>query len=102
MDISMIQVPYMMGDERQGKGPLRLVHAGAEKLVTAKGVAVVVERVERGEPFRDSGNAALIVGKRLASTVQQAIEAGRLPFVFAGGCDASAGVVSGFNHTHIA
>ena len=98
MDVSMIQVPYMMGDERQGKGPLRLVQAGAEKLVTAKGVAVAVERVERGEPFRDSGNAALIVGKRLASTVQQAIEAGRLPFVFAGGCDASAGVVSGFSH----
>ena len=36
----MIQVPYMMGDERQGKGPLRLVEARAEKLVTAKGVAV--------------------------------------------------------------
>ena len=98
MDVSMIQVPYVMGDERQGKGPLRLVEAGADKLVTAKGVVVAVERVERGEPFRDSGNAALIVGKRLASTVQQAIEAGRLPFVFAGGCDASAGVVSGFDH----
>lgn len=23
MDVSMIQVPYMMGDERQGKGPPR-------------------------------------------------------------------------------
>jgi arginase len=91
----------MMGDERQGKGPLRLVQAGAEKLVTAKGIAVAVERVERGEPFRDSGNAALIVGKRLASTVQQAIEDGRLPLVFAAGCDASAGVVSGFNHGQI-
>jgi len=101
MDVSIIQVPYMMGDERQGKGPLRLVQAGAEKLVAAKGVAVALERVERGEPFRDSGNAALIVGKRLASTVQQAIEAGRLPLVFAGGCDASAGVVSGFNHRQI-
>ncbi len=86
-DKSLIQVPYMMGDERQGKGPLRLVQAGAEKLVASKGVAVAVERVDRGEPFRDSGNASLTVCKRLASAVQQAVEAGRLPFVLAGGCD---------------
>jgi hypothetical protein len=38
MDVYLIQVPYMMGDERQGKGPLRLVQAGAEKLVASKGV----------------------------------------------------------------
>ena len=100
MDVSLIQVPYMMGDERQGKGPPRLVQAGAEKLVTAKGVAVAVERVDRGEPFCDSGSASLTVGKRLASTIQQVIEAGQLPFVFAGGCDASAGVLSGFDHRH--
>ena len=101
MDVSIIQVPYMMGDERQGKGPLRLVQAGAEKLVTAKRIAVAVERVERGKPFRDSGNAALTVGKRLACTVQQAVEAGRLPIVLAGGCDANAGVVSGVNDRRI-
>jgi arginase len=100
MDVSLIQVPYMMGDERQGKGPLRLVQAGAEKLVASKGVAVAVERVDRGEPFRDSGNASLTVCKRLASAVQQAVEAGRLPFVLAGGCDASAGILAGLNHVN--
>lgn len=98
MNVSLIQVPYMMGDERQGKGPLRIVQAGAEKLATAKGVAVTVERVDRGEPFRDSANASLIVCKRLAATTQKVIEAGRLPIVLAGGCDASAGALSGFDH----
>jgi len=98
MNVSLIQVPYMMGDERQGKGPLRIVQAGAEKLAAAKGVAVAVERVDRGEPFRDSGSASLIVCKRLAATTQKVIEAGRLPFVLAGGCDASAGALSGFDH----
>jgi len=47
MDVSLIQVPYMMGDERQGKGSERLVQAGAERIVAAKSVAVTVER---GEP----------------------------------------------------
>lgn len=98
MDVSLIQVPYMMGDERQGKGPQRLVQAGADKLVAAKGVAVTVERVDRGEPFRDSGSASLTVCKRLASIVRQAVKAGRLPFVLAGGCDASKGVLAGFDH----
>lgn len=98
MDISLIEVPYMMGDERHGKGPRRLVHAGAEKLITAKGVAVNVERVDREGPFCDSGSASLAVCKRLASIVRQSTEAGRFPLVLAGSCDASKGVLSGFDH----
>lgn len=90
----------MMGDERQGssKGPQRLVQAGAKKLVADKGVAVTVERVDRGEPFRDSGSASLAVGKRLAPVVRRAIEAGQFPLVLAGGCDVSRGILSGFDH----
>jgi len=98
--VSLIQVPYTMGDERPGtsKGPERLVQAGATKLVTSKGVAVTVERVDRGEPFRDSGNASLAVSKRLAVIVRQAIEAEQFPLLLAGGCDVSKGILSGFDH----
>ncbi len=100
MDICLIQVPYTMGDERPGssKGPERLVQAGATKLVTSKGVAVTVEQVDRGESFRDSGNASLVVGKRLAPIVRQAIESKQFPLVLAGGCDVSKGILSGFDH----
>jgi arginase len=100
MDVSLIQVPYMMGDERQGEGPERLVQAGAERVIATKGIAVTMERVDRSEPFRDSGNASLVVGKKVAASVRRAVDAGRLPFVLAGGCDASAGILSGFDHTH--
>lgn len=99
MDVALIQVPFMMGDERRGKGPQRLMEAGAARLVAAKGVGVNVERVDRDGPFHDSGNASLLVCKRLALVVRQAIEAGRVPLVLAGGCDASKGVLSGFDHT---
>jgi len=100
MDICLIQVPYTMGDERPGssKGPERLVQAGATKLVTSKGVAVTIEQVDRGESFRDSGNASLVVGKRLAPIVRQAIESKQFPLVLAGGCDVSKGILSGFDH----
>src|SRR5580700_10566185 len=43
MHVALIQVPYMMGDERQGKGPGRLMQTGAEKLIATKGVPVTVE-----------------------------------------------------------
>jgi arginase len=62
------------------------------------GVAVTVERVDRGEPFRDSGDASLVVSKRLASIVRRAIEANQLPVVLAGGCAVSKGILSGFDH----
>lgn len=100
MQISLILVPYMMGDERQGKGPGRLVQAGAESLMAAKGVSVTVERVDRDGPFRDSGSASLAVGRRLASTVRQSVSAGRLPVVLAGGCDASAGILAGLERAN--
>jgi hypothetical protein len=63
--VSLIQVSYILGDERLGpsKGSQCLVRAGAEKLLAAKSVAVSMERVDRGEPFRDSGNASLAVGQ---------------------------------------
>jgi arginase len=91
MDVSLIQVPYMT---------LRIVQTGAEKLVAAKGIGVTVKRIDRGEPFRDSGNASLVVGRKIAATVRHTIEEGRLPFVLAGGCDVSAGILSGFDHAH--
>src|SRR5450759_2613052 len=100
MDICLIQVPYTMGDERPGssRGPERLLQAGANKLIAAMGVAGTVERVDRSEPFRDSGNASLVVGKRLASIVRQATEAKQFPLVLAGSCDVSKFILSGFDH----
>lgn len=100
MQICLIQVPYMIGDDRHGasQGPQRFLEAGADKRLAAAGIAVTVERVERGEPFRDSASASLAVSKRLAGAVRQAIAAGRLPLVLAGSCDVSKGVLSGFDH----
>ena len=62
------------------------------------GVAVTVERVDRGEPFRDSGNASLVVGKQVTSIVRQATEAKLFPLVLGGSCDVSKFILSGFAH----
>jgi arginase len=95
--VSLIQVPYMSGDDRQGgsKGSGRLIEAGAGELVAA----AVVERVERGAPFRDSASASLAVNKRVARAVWEAVLDGERPLVLAGSCDACLGVLGGFDHS---
>jgi arginase family enzyme len=85
MQVCLIQVPYMIGDEHHGasKGPRRYVRA-AEKLLAAREVVVTVERTERGGPFRDSPSASLAVNKQLAPIVRQSVAAGQLPLVLSG------------------
>src|ERR1019366_5845422 len=82
------------------KGPQCLVRAGAEKMLAAKSVAVSMERVDRGEPFRDSGNASLAVGQATRTRCPASHRGGAVSLVLAGGCDASKGILSGFDHGH--
>ena len=94
MDVSLIQVPYMLGDPEHpaAEGPRRYLEGGAEGLLTARGHSVTVERVERDEV------GAIAVGKALAPVVRRSVAAGRLPLVLAGSCDAALGVLAGFDH----
>jgi arginase len=82
-------------------GPPRYLEGGATDILSARGHRITVELVERSEAglFPDAPSAAVAVSKTLAPTVARAIEAGRLPIVLAGSCDASLGVLAGFDHT---
>lgn len=101
-DVALVQVPYMLGDERHGAaaGPAKYVKGGATELLRAKGLDVAVEQVERrgGAPFPDGPAASLAVNLELAEVVRRAIAAQGLPLVLAGSCDASLGVLAGFDH----
>jgi arginase len=100
MDVRLIQVPYHAGDDRIGssQGPRRMLEAGADELFAARGLAVNVERIDRGEPFRDTAASAARVNKKLADRVRRAVDAGQLPVVLSGSCNSSMGVLAGFEH----
>jgi arginase family enzyme len=85
-EVCLIQVPYMIGDERHGasKGPRSFVEARAQALLGDRGLGVRLAEVERGEPFRDSASASLAVSRQLAAVMGRAVEAGRRPLVMAG------------------
>src|ERR671938_1719407 len=99
--ISLIQVPYHAGDERHGssQGPRRLVDAGAIDLLRAHDLAVAVECVDRGTPFRDTASSAAAVNRQLAAAVARAHHDGALPLVLTGSCNSCMGVLAGFEHS---
>ena len=101
MHICLIEVPYHAGDERLGSsmGARRLLEAGAADLVTARGVGVAVERVERGGPFRDTAASASLVNRALAEVVSRTAADGHLPVVLSGSCDSAMGVLAGLEHS---
>jgi arginase len=102
MQICVIQVPYTCGDEYQGasKGADHYAQAGVERLLTAKGAAVTMKRIERSLPFRDSASSSLAVCRQVAQIVQGATTAGQFPLILAGSCDVSKGILSGFEHAN--
>ncbi len=81
MQVCLIQVPYAMGYQDNGgsKGPQRLVQAGAQTLLEARGREVATVRVERGTPFRDTATASCAVNTQLAQLVRQAPPRGSFP-----------------------
>ena len=101
-DVALVQVPYMLGDESHGSaaGPAKYLEGGATDLLRAKGLGVAAEQVERRgrAPFRDAPAASLAVNLELAEVVRRAIAVQRLPLVLAGSCDASLGILAGFDH----
>lgn len=95
MDVRFIEVPYHAGDDAHpsSSGPRHLVQGGAAAAM-AKHHAVSVETIDRGEPFRDTASSSASVNRRLADSVRSAMSAGRFPFILAGSCTASHGVLA--------
>jgi len=81
MQISLIQVPYMVGDDRHSSsdGPQHLLQNGAANIFTSNGFTVSVDQVERGTAYRDSATASLAVNKNLKKTVNERLWRSRFP-----------------------
>jgi hypothetical protein len=79
MQVCLIQAPYALGHQDNGgsKGPQRLVQAGAQQLLEARGLQVTTVQVERGAPFRDTATASSTVNMQLARLVRQAHASGQ-------------------------
>src|SRR5919109_5423690 len=99
--INLTRVPYPAGDDRHGSSrwPRRLIDARAVDLLRGHGLAVTVECIDRGAPFRDPPSSSAAVNKQLAAVVARANDNGALPLVLTGSCNSCIGVLAGFDHS---
>src|SRR5438094_9068717 len=99
MEVALIQVPYMIGDERHGgnKGPARYLDAGLERLLGDAGVASSVVRIDRTESCRDSASASRAVNTKVQKAVRNAIGRRQLPLMLAGSCDVRMALPAAFD-----
>lgn len=94
MDVALIVAPYHLGRLRvaNGRGPERLLAAGAERVLADRGhrvrVAVVELDAREGEP--DAGDASVALERLVAARVRDAVDRGALPVTLAGNCHTAA------------
>ena len=105
-EIRLLALPYEVGALRMGvgRGPERLLEAGAREALSGNGAQVDVEMLELHEDYRDQSGAsepkaAFELIRLLASRVKAAIDDGAFPVVLSGSCFASVGVVTGMGES---
>jgi arginase len=96
MRLTVFQVPYDAGryGERMGQGPLHLVERGLVRDLEADGHDVELRPLRLPEGFATEAGAAVQIQRLLAARAAEVREAGRLPVVLAGNCNATLGVLA--------
>jgi Arginase/agmatinase/formimionoglutamate hydrolase, arginase family len=103
-EIRLLVVPYEVGAIRMGvgRGPERLLEAGAEEALGSHGSRVSLDVLELEEDRRDrSGASEARAGfdliRLVADRVRKAVEDGAFPVLLSGSCFAGVGVVTGMD-----
>jgi arginase len=103
-EIRLLAVPYEVGALRMGvgRGPERLLEAGAEAALGSHGADVRLETVELQEHHRDESGASeagagFELIRLVASHVRAAVADGAYPVLLSGSCFVGLGVVTGLD-----
>ncbi len=103
-EIRLLVVPYEVGAIRMGvgRGPERLLEAGAEKALGSRGARVSLDVLELGDDRRDrSGASEARAGfdliRLVADRVRDAVKDGAFPVLLSGSCFAAVGMITGID-----
>jgi arginase len=103
MDIHFITVPYDSGARGRGMalGPGRILSSGLIDRLKGSGHRVSTTTVSYPEEHLPEIQSAFRLNSILSGAVSAAVEAGGLPIVLAGNCNASLGALSGLHSNSI-
>lgn len=95
--VRLLQVPYDSGqfDARMGAGPLVLARAGAAERLRGRGHAVEEHLLEPSSGWRAELQTAFELQRVVARAVTAARNAGQVPLLLSGNCNATLGVLAG-------
>jgi arginase len=96
-EIRLLVVPYELDRLRRGmgRGPERLLEAGAETALGDNGAAVQTEVLELEREYSSEIHGCFELIKLIAARVRSAVEDAAFPVVVSGSCFASIGIVAG-------
>ncbi len=105
-EIRLIVVPYEIGAIRMGvgRGPERLLEAGAEEALVSRGASVQVELIELREHERDASGASeagagFELIRLVAARAREGIAEGAFPVLLSGSCFAGLGMVAAMDES---
>ena len=105
-EIRLMAVPYEVGAERMGvgRGPERLLEAGAEATLASRGAEVSLDFIELKEHRRDASGASeagagFELIELVAAGAREAIADGAFPVLLSGSCFAGVGMPSGLGES---
>ncbi len=95
--IRLLEVPYDSGQYgvRMGAGPLALAAAGADRQLRDRGHAVQSRRLLVDTEWNSELKTAFALHRIVAGEVTAAHEAGQVPVLLSGNCNATLGVLAG-------
>jgi arginase len=96
-EIRLLIVPYELDRLRRGvgRGPERLLEAGAEDALGSAGATVRTETLELDREYSNEILGCFELIKLIAARVGAATEEGAFPVILSGSCFASVGIVAG-------
>ncbi len=96
-DIRLIVMPYELGRHREGvgRGPERLLEAGAEQALASQGADVRTEVLEFGGTYSSEVNTGFDLIRQVSERVRAALDEDDFPVLLSGSCFAAVGVVAG-------
>lgn len=93
----IIEAPFNMGLEGAGvgKGPRHLVNAGADQILTYRGMPAEVQHVRLWNFNSRDLDAVVDVNRQIRTAVRQACDEQVVPVVLAGNCNSAIGTLAG-------